>query len=283
MLDYRIFTFLKLCDVMNYRVTAKQLNMTQPAVTQHIQFLEQEYGCKLFSYNGKKLSKTEAGKILENYARSADYNENSIRKKLSVPNKVKISVGATKTIGDYVINKQVLRLLQRGDIELSLIVDNTEHLLNQLNHKELDIALIEGFFDKRSYDYKLFKKELFVGICAKEHPFAGKAVPLQELFKENIIIREQGSGTRAIFEQLLLEQNYSLDCFTRLTCISSFELIKELVLNYCGISFVYDAIAKSNKNLGVFTIKHIEVTREFNFVYLKNTGADKFTDFFEII
>lgn len=43
MIDYRIKTFLVLCDTMNYRKTAEILNMTQPAVTQHIHFLENEY------------------------------------------------------------------------------------------------------------------------------------------------------------------------------------------------------------------------------------------------
>ena len=48
MIDTRIETFLTLCRVMNYRKTAELLNMTQPAVTQHIHFLEEQYGCKLF-------------------------------------------------------------------------------------------------------------------------------------------------------------------------------------------------------------------------------------------
>ena len=51
MLDSRIYTFLKLCDVMNYRITAEELNMTQPAVTQHIKFLENYYGCNFFKYS----------------------------------------------------------------------------------------------------------------------------------------------------------------------------------------------------------------------------------------
>lgn len=281
MLDYRIYSFLKLCDTMNYRVTAEQLNMTQPAVTQHIHFLEHEYGCKLFSYDGKKLSKTNEGITFENYARSADYNEKAMRKVLETPNITEMRIGATKTIGDFVINKQISNFLQSNNFTLSLMVDNTEHLLSQLDHAELDFALIEGFFDKQKYGYKLFRKEKFIGICAKTHHFSGKAVPFETLFNEKVIIREQGSGTRAILEQLLFEHNFSLKCFSHLACISSFELIKELVAKKCGISFVYEAVSKNDKNLGTFTVKDTTITREFNFVYLKSTSADRLISAFE--
>lgn len=61
MLDFRIFTFLEVCKQMNFTKAAKKLNITQPAVSQHIRWLEKEYGIKLFEMEGKKLSLTEEG------------------------------------------------------------------------------------------------------------------------------------------------------------------------------------------------------------------------------
>ena len=65
MLDHRIDTFLTLCDTMNYRETAELLHITQPAVTQHIQFLEREYCCRLFTYENRHLTKTPSAELLE--------------------------------------------------------------------------------------------------------------------------------------------------------------------------------------------------------------------------
>lgn len=56
MLDHRTKTFMTVCNVMNYREAAELLHITQPAVTQHIQFLEKEYGCRLFLYENRKHS-----------------------------------------------------------------------------------------------------------------------------------------------------------------------------------------------------------------------------------
>lgn len=59
MLDNRVETFLALCEIMNYTKTAETLHITQPAVTQQIRWLEEYYGCRLFSYQGKVLRLTE--------------------------------------------------------------------------------------------------------------------------------------------------------------------------------------------------------------------------------
>jgi DNA-binding transcriptional LysR family regulator len=283
MLDYRIYTFLKLCELMNYRATANALNMTQPAVTQHIQYLERDYQCKLFHYDGKKLSLTASGLLLQKYAYSARYNELDLRKRLSLPYAQKVKIGATKTIGDYVISEQIASLYKREDLSFCLMIDNTEHLLGMLHRGELDLALIEGFFDKHKFGHKLLKKESFVGICAQNHSFSGKEVQLRDLFGEVLVHREKGSGTREIFEQVLHENNYTFDCFKKTICLSSFELIKKLVLEDMGISFVYESLAKSNKNLGVFTIQGTEILREFNYVFLEDTMAETLISLLEYL
>ncbi len=80
MLDHRTETFMTVCNVMNYREAAELLHITQPAVTQHIQFLEKEYGCRLFLYENRKLIKTPAARMLEDYLCSAKQREDFLRK-----------------------------------------------------------------------------------------------------------------------------------------------------------------------------------------------------------
>ena len=54
MLDHRVLTFLTVCEEMNYTKAAERLHMTQPAISQQIQYLESYYQVKLFSFQGKK-------------------------------------------------------------------------------------------------------------------------------------------------------------------------------------------------------------------------------------
>ena len=57
-------TVLTVCQCMNFTRAAEELNITQPAVSQHVRYLEKHYGTKLFQYEGKKLKLTEAGEML---------------------------------------------------------------------------------------------------------------------------------------------------------------------------------------------------------------------------
>lgn len=280
MLDYRILTFLKLCETMNYRITAEELNMTQPAVTQHIHYLEEEYKCKLLIYNRKKLEKTNQAILLEEYARSAYYNEIYLKRKIKSENKIKINIGATKTIGEFVIGEKIKKLVKNEKYDISLTIDNTEKLIKLMELNKLDFILVEGIFNKDKYGYRLYKKDEFIGICSKNHKFNGKSIKFEELFKEDIIIREEGSGTRGIFEQFLSENSFSLEFFKKKITINNFNLIKELVSANCGISFVYNSVVNKNDDIGKFYFKN-KIEREFNYLYLKNTAAKELVDFFD--
>lgn len=271
MIDYRMETFLTLCEQLNYRKTADILHISQPAVTQQIQFLEREYGCKLFSYESRRLTKTEAGQMLEEYARAMRHQDQALRQRLAGSNTRELKIGATKTIGDYVITEQIHRYLSDPSNALTLIVDNTEHLLALLEQDELDFAVIEGYFDKDRFDSRLYRREPFVGICRKDHPFAGREVTIPELLQQTIIHREAGSGTRAILEQKLKGYNESLSRFKRHICISSFKMILELVKADFGVSFVYKVLAESDPEISTFRIQGEPIVREFNIVYLKHT------------
>ena len=192
MLDYRIDTFLALCDCMNYRRAAEVLHISQPAVTQQIHSLECMYDCKLFTYKNHRLEKTEAANILERYARAAKLHERDLRLSLSDSRVRDLKIGATKTIGDYFLGDYICRYLSRQQTALTLIVDNTEHLLNLLEDNVLDFAVVEGFFDKDRFDSILLRREPFVGICQREHPFAGREIGVDELMQQTIIHRAAG-------------------------------------------------------------------------------------------
>lgn len=282
MLDYRIDTFLALCDCMNYRRAADRLHISQPAVTQQIHSLESLYDCKLFIYRNHRLEKTDAAGVLERYARAARLQEQSLRASLAGGGLHELRIGATKTVGDYFLGDYIFRYLNRRETALTLIVDNTERLLRLLESNELDFAVVEGLFDKDRFDSILLRREPFVGICRRAHPFAGREIGVDELMQQTIIHREPGSGTRAILEQELTGYNESLQRFPRHICISSFKLILELVKRGYGISFVYDILADSDPELAKFTLRGETVVREFNIVYLKYADLrDKIRWFFE--
>lgn len=279
-MDSKLQTFLTLCQTMNYRMAAERLHLSQPAVTKQIQALEQELNTKLFFYDGHTLHKTEKCLILERYAISLQYQFDELKLAISDKERLRLRIGATKTIGDYVLIDAITDYLSCPHHELSLVVDNTKHLLQMLDENKLDFAVIEGTFSKTKYDSYLFRLEPFVGICAKDSPLCGKSISVDELLSETVIVREEGSGTRRIFEERLRASGYELNDFFRQVSISSFVAVKALVARGIGISFLYRSVVASDENIGIFTVDGLTEPHEFNVVYTRNTNAKRYSETF---
>ncbi len=272
-MEQKLETFLTLCQTMNYRRAAEACSLTQPAVTKQIQALEAYYGVRLFTYDGRRLQKTPQGELLEQYAYSWRYNAMQLRQALTQPQKMALRIGATKSIGDYILLPEIRRFLQQPEHELFFTVDNTAHLLEQLEAGALDFVVLEGVFDKQRYEHFLLRNEPFIGICAPEHPFSGQTVTLEAVFGQRLILREPGSGTRNLLEQALHAVGYSTAVFAGRVCISSFKLIRELVRDGCGVSFLYEAVVGQEAQFGHFWCPPLTGAHELNVVYLKHTGA----------
>ncbi len=286
-LDYRHHTFLVLYRIGSYTKAAQVLNLTQPAVSQHIKALETHYGCPLFTYANKTLIPTEQGRLLYEFASriSADSDiltEKLRQKELSRP---QLRFGATLSIGQYIMPAILQQVLTENPAaSISMRVENTQHLLEELEEGEIQFALIEGLFDKTAYHAELFALEPFIGVCSAHSPLAEGVVSLEELTSSRLLVRERGSGTREILEHLLHGLNLSVDSFAQVTEIGNMEAIKRLVKEDLGITFLYQAVAQKELACGELrklTVAGLEVRRELNFVFLKDSQhAEDFLTWF---
>lgn len=279
-MNTKLLTFLTLCQTLNYRLAAERLHLSQPAVTKQIQALEQSLQTKLFYYDGHTLHKTEKCLLLERYAITQQYQFEELQLAIAGKERTQLRVGATKTVGDYVLMDAIQDYLRDPSHELSLIVDNTKHLLQMLDEHRLDFAVIEGNFSKTKYDSYLLRMEPFVGICAKGSPLCGKSIPIEKLLQETIIVREDGSGTRRIFEERLAAAGYELNDFSRKVSISSFISIKSLVAAGIGISFLYSSVVAGEERIGTFTVDGLTAPHAFHVVYTRNTNAKSYAEQF---
>lgn len=277
MLNYRLHTFKALCNTRSYSKTAELLHITQPAVTGHIKYLEREYNTKLFIYEKKQLSLTENGKMLLKFVMAMEANSEKIKKLLVKPQPQRrtLKFGATLTIGEFMMSDIISQYVRTyPNTNINLDVSNTTILLEKLKNGEIDFALIEGNFDKSYYAYKLLSYENFIAVAHKDYIDTPQNMLIESLCNIPIILRENGSGTRNVFEAVLSEHNLKISDFKSIIEVGDFTLIKKLLINKIGISFMYEEVVKEelkSKSLVKVNLKHFNVVREFNFVYLKNS------------
>lgn len=281
MIDFRLKTFLTLCRILNYTKTAKILHITQPAVSQHIKYLEEEYGVELFDYKNKTLSLTKSGNILYQFVAGIESSSQRIRELIgsSIDSYPPIHFGTTLTIGEYTMPNILSKMIcEFPQIHITMEVGNTNTLLNKLENGEIDFALLEGQFDKTKYNTYTFSRENFIGICSPQNRLSKNSVSFEDIFKERLIVREKGSGSREIFEQILYEHNITMNSFSSRLEIGNINVIKELVSQNLGITFLYKkAVSKEldNATLNQINIRDFNVEREYNFVFLKYNLHDE--------
>lgn len=277
MFDFRINTFLTLCQTKNYTKAAQLLHITQPAVTGHIKYLEERYQMKLFEYTGKTLMLTSEGKALQQLATTmhADLDKALHQIKLDYTAQVKLNFGATLTISEYTMPHLLKTYMHvHPTHHLCMYTDNTHNLLKLLNEGQIDFALIEGYFNKTDYTYRLLTEEPFIAVCSRHHPLAHQTTSLDTLCKERLIIREPGSGSRAIFERALYEQNLKISAFNGLLEVGNLNVIKKLVADNLGITFIYQTAVQNELNEGLLApihLKELNLLRAFYFICPKNS------------
>ena len=287
MLDYRVETFLTVCQTRNYTRAAQMLNITQPAVSQHIKYLEEYFGVKLFDMKGKIIYLTSEGEEVYHLARIFNLNITKFREHLLTDTGSKeISVGATKTIGEFIMPPIIAAYVKEYPNRImKMKVDSTSTLLEKVKYGELDFAFIEGPFDEKEFNVLEFMEERYIPVCSPEFKLAGSEVTIHELMNYPLILKEESRDGRSDIEQWLLQINHSINNFKVVHLVDSLLVVKEMVKNNIGISFLYETSVREellNGSLVTIPIKNYDVKRKFKFVYRKYSNYNQeYLDFFD--
>ena len=289
MLDYRLYTFLTLSETLNYTKAAEILCITQPAVSQHIRYLETTYQIKLFDHHGKNLVLTKQGEYLASCLRTMNADEKRVVENLrNIKDITRIKFGATLTIGEYILPKRIKQYLHiHPQTNLTMLVENTATLLQMLDHGEISFAIVEGYFPLHRYEHQMLSRQPYVALKGKDYQMQKPVYTLQDLFDEPLIIREEGSGTREVLERVLKERNLTIQDFSNTIEIGNMNAIKHLVEENTGITFLYKAAVEEELKKGtmeVIPLKDFDIQRDFTFITLKNTiFMEEYKDFISCI
>lgn len=263
-------TFIAVAEYKKMSEAAKHLYISQPTVSQIISDLEKEYNTKLFDRQTKELKATPAGILLLNSAYEIVALHESLERNMQNINSIRpLRIGATITIGNNLMGDLITQLKSTyTDIDPYVSVINTEHIANMLLHNELDIALVEGIISCNDiFTAPAFEDRLCL-ICNKDHPFAGRnCISIEELKNEHFIFREKGSGTRAIFENIM--RTHHIPYRVQWECSSSKAII-DAVKHGLGLGFLSDRCIVNevaNKELFYCTVQEISLKRFFYLCY----------------
>ncbi len=219
----------------NVSRAAEVLYLSQSAVSSALLDLERQFDCPLFDRLGKSLRINGMGRGLLPKAEDLLARAAEVEGFLSGGVLEPLALGATLTIGNYLAPLVVAEYLRRHpESRVDLRVSNTLNVLQSLARCELDLGLIEGEANDSDVVLEPWLEDELVVFCAPSHVLAGTgAVSSKTLAAQAWIVREQGSGTRALFDRAVAQP---LGCLNIRLQLQHTEAIKRAVESGLGLS-----------------------------------------------
>jgi DNA-binding transcriptional LysR family regulator len=219
---------------------AEHLDISQPAVSKQVQGLERALGVHLFDRIGRRVFLSSAGEVLEDYARrlfALAHEANEAMADVRTAGRGNLAIGASTTIGTYLLPGVLAEFWRRHPrVEVLVRIENTEQVHRRLAGHELDLGLTEGLVEEDELAAEVFYRDELVLIAAAGHRLAGQArVPLSAVREEPFILREPGSGTRAVEERALARLKLRVRV---VMALGSTEAIKRVVAEGVGLAVV---------------------------------------------
>lgn len=275
MLLLQLRTFKLVVDCGSFSKAAKELHMTQSAVSQHIQHLENYFGVKLINRLYRSISLTAAGDCLYPYVEQFEMlqfiMEQSMQE-MTGEATGRLQLGASYTIGEYVLPSKLAHYCQKHPlVELELNIFNTDQVVELTLDGKLDIGFIEGLqavpagLDSHEWD-----GDCLLILAGPNWQGPKEPVPLVDLLQESWVLREKLSGTRQYFENFL--QSLGLEAIKQVRELGSSQAIKGAVKAGMGLTALSELTVKEEverKELQSILLKEGKIKRKFHVIWHK--------------
>ena len=257
---------------------AAAARISQPAVSKQVAELEAELGVRLLERLPRGCRLTEAGAVLAAHAErwlSVEAEAGRAIEELRGLRRGRLALGVSLTIAGYLL-PDALAAFHRmhPGIELQLEIANTETIQRKLQDGSFELGLTEGLLDAQDLESSVFFRDELVVVAPAGHPLLARGRPatVREMCREPLILREEGSGTRAVVEKALRRRGVKPRPFLSL---ASPEAIKGCVAAGMGLAIVSRLIVALEVRaglLGIVPMADLAIDRPLHLRWVRGRG-----------
>jgi DNA-binding transcriptional LysR family regulator len=268
-----LYAFYEVARAGGISAGAERLRVSQPAVTREIRELEDRLGLALFDRLPRGVALTEAGRMLFDHAEKifalADAAQSQL-KELAGIEAGHLHIGASATVGVYLVPDLLARFsAQHPRVTIDLTVTNTECVEAGLRELKFAVGFVEGPFDDSILHACPIGRDEIAVTAAADHPLCGTTIDPSDLTDRAVIMREPGSGTRAIVEEAYGRHDLHVE---PLMSVSDTEAIKRMLrashsLAYLSVLSVMDELKRGL--LRTIDVEGMQIGRQLHMVWLK--------------
>jgi len=282
----KLQTFLMVIKEKSFSKASAKLGISQPAVTQQIKFIEDYLDTKIVDRKKNGIMLTKEGEDLYRIAlRLEKAIHNSEKELLKIINKeFTFVMGSSFSIGNYVLPNYLGEIKKRIDNEVFMNVDVSSNIIEQLEDKKIDVALIESPIFTDGIIYREWVEDELV--VFSNQPLK-KSLTADDLFGCDWICRNEESHTRKLTSEVFEEMGVQCNNFNVIGVLASPTAIKESILHADKnaerplVSIMSRHVIKSELDNGVLyeaRLKNHKISRNFYIAYMKDRKHDAFVD-----
>ncbi|WP_180954142.1 LysR family transcriptional regulator [Bacillus sp. M6-12] len=258
--------FITIVETGSITHAAKNLFISQPALSKQLSLLEKDLNCELFQRKTTGLELTEAGKFFyENAAELIQAAENLSSHMATYSQKSTIRIGALPSIGSYFLPNVINKIGTAYKVELT-IKETTQELINLLESNFIDFAFAQ---DTIKNPRNVYVKNLFWEPYDAIVPVSDRTpltITLKEFLKKNLILHKNPCDIRMYFESYCRDRNLS---FTVSIDLESNETIIPFVTSGVGSSILPRMASRhvNNSSTNVLILEEEKLKRSVDFLY----------------
>lgn len=269
---HQLRIFHAVSQTRNISAAARELFMTQPAVSLQVRALEKSLGVRLFDRSTRELVLTPAGTALLPSAVAMLNAEDEARRvidELRGANKGKLIIGTNTTGGMYLL-PQILRAFRASspDIEIVLDIDATDAICERVNQNILDLGFVGGPIDDRRLTVEPIVDDRVTLIASPDNPLAARGrITLEELASQRLVVAEPQSRTRRLVEQRLHGAGLHLRPAIQLV---GTEAVKKAVEANLGVAFVSSfaiGLELTHGSLKRLDLEGLQIVRQLELIH----------------
>jgi LysR family transcriptional regulator, low CO2-responsive transcriptional regulator len=263
-------TFVRAAELSSFTAAARSLGLTQAAVSQRIQALEQVLKRPLFHRQGGHVLLTETGHRLYEYAqRILDLHREALREISGHESPLvgELALAASSVPGEHLLPDLLAVFQQRHPhVQVRATVTDSQQVLQQVEQGQVHLGLVGGKSESPNLEFRAFATDTLALIVPAKHPWSDKKrVSLAQLAGQPLIVREPGSGSRSCFEQALAAADKSPRDLQITLVLGSNEAIKEAVQRGMGAAVLSTRTIQKELHTGdiiALQINGLDLTRE---------------------
>src|SRR3954468_17571891 len=239
----QLAAFCAVVERKSFSQAAERLGVTQPAVSLQVRALERRLATQLLDRSGRRVEPTEAGLRLYRGAQRLLALEEQIVDEVGGADGGELTgaveIGASTGPGGIVMAVLLCEFQQRNPgLHVALRVHDTQRIIELVAERSLELGVVGASPRHRGVQFEPFFRDEVILVCPPDHRFAGRAVTLDELRAEPLIVMQEGAGVRQVLEDELRAQGLRLRDLDVRVELGLQESAKTAVQRGYGLTFI---------------------------------------------